>query len=200
MSLLLEAVIGFWYIMLVVFILGRVIYYPNNGKPEFLFTFLMLAAIIAILCTLISRVEFGLGFALGIFAVFSIIRYRTVPISPREMTYIFLAGGIAAKNALSQDEVDFFRILLTDVFILAIAWVSEYFLFRKHTITKLIVYDNLNLIHPSKRELLESDLEQRFGISNIKTIRVGKIDAVKNAVRMMVRFSDDTDSNYQEDN
>ena len=196
---MLITILDFFYILLVVFILGRFIYYPNQGKPEFLFTYLLMAAIISVLCIIISRVSFSLGFALGIFAVFGIIRYRTLPISPREMTYIFLSAGIAAKNALVLEEVDFYRLVAADIFILGTAACAEYFILRKEPSSKLIVYDNLNLIHPDQRPQLIEDLNQRFGISNIKSIKIGKIDAVKNSARLMVYFLDTEDHNYRDD-
>jgi hypothetical protein len=198
-DLMLITILDFFYILLVVFILGRFIYYPNQGKPEFLFTYLLMAAIISVLCIIISRVSFSLGFALGIFAVFGIIRYRTLPISPREMTYIFLSAGIAAKNALVLGEIEFYRLVAADIFILATAASAEYFILRKEPSSKLIVYDNLNLIHPDQRPQLMEDLNQRFGISNIKSIKVGKIDAVKNSARLMVYFLDTEDLNYHDD-
>jgi hypothetical protein len=198
MDLLFTTILEFWYIMLVVFILGRFIYYPNQGKREFLFTYQLLAAIISILCILISRVEFGIGFALGIFAVFSIVRYRTEPISPREMTYIFLAAGIAAKNSLVLDEILFYRMILADVFILVTAWVAEYFLFRKQPTTKLLIYDNLELIHPDKRLELTNDLDQRFGISGVEKIQVGRVDAVKNSARLLIAYQDPDNNNFDD--
>ncbi len=199
MELFIAAFTKFWYIMLVVFLLGRFIYYPNKGKREFLFTYLMLAAIIAILCILISRIDFSIGFALGIFAVFSIIRYRTVPISPREMTYIFLAAGIAAKNALVPDDIDLYKILVTDASILLIAGVSEYFLFKKKLSTKLVIYDNLNLIHPNKHQELMDDLDLRFGITGVENIKIGRIDAIKNSARLLIVFRDPDDRNFGDD-
>ncbi len=200
MELFTIALIKFWYIMLIVFILGRFIYYPNKGKREFLFTYLMLATIIAILCILISRIDFSIGFALGIFAVFSIIRYRTVPISPREMTYIFLAAGIAAKNALVPDDIDLFKVITSDASILLIAGVSEYFLFRDKLSTKLIIFDNLELIRPAKRQELTNDLELRFGITGIVGIKIGRIDTIKNSVRIQVDFKDPDDHNFSDTN
>ena len=196
---MLITILDFFYILLVVFILGRFIYYPNQGKPEFLFTYLLMAAIISVLCIIISRVSFSLGFALGIFAVFGIIRYRTLPISPREMTYIFLSAGIAAKNALVLGEIEFYRLVAADIFILGTAASAEYFILRKEPSSKLIVYDNLNLIHPDQRPQLIEDLNLRFGISNIRSIKVGKIDAVKNSARLMVYFLDTEDLNYRDD-
>jgi hypothetical protein len=70
---------------------------------EYLFTYILLAAMIALLCIMISRLEISFGFALGVFAIFSLMRYRTAPISPREMTYIFLSTGIAAKKSTGTD-------------------------------------------------------------------------------------------------
>jgi hypothetical protein len=198
-DLILITILDFFYILLVVFILGRFIYYPNQGKPEFLFTYLLMATIISVLCIIISRVSFSLGFALGIFAVFGIIRYRTLPISPREMTYIFLSAGIAAKNALVLGEIEFYRLVAADIFILGTAACAEYFILRREPSSKLIVYDNLNLIHPEQRAQLMEDLNQRFGISNITSIKVGKIDAVKNSARLMVYFQDPEGLNYPDD-
>ena len=200
MDLILITVLDYFYILLVVFVLSRFIYYPNRGKPEFVFTYLLMAAIISVLCIIISRVSFSLGFALGIFAVFGIIRYRTLPISPREMTYIFLSAGIAAKNALVLGEIEFYRLVIADVFILATAACAEYFLLSKKPSSKLIVYDKLHLIHPDKRTQLVEDLNQRFGISDVQSIKVGRIDAIKNSTRLIVYFNDPEEHNFMDDN
>ena len=199
MEIFTRNIIEFWYIMLVVFILGRFIYYPNQGRREYLFTYIMLAALISILCILISHINFSIGFALGIFAVFSIVRYRTVQISPREITYIFLAAGIAAKNGLVPDDVEYSRIVITDVFILIVAWLAEYFHFGKRIRTKLLMYDNLELIHPHKYEELIKDLNQRFGISNVKRVQIGKIDALKSSARLRIEFRDLEDKNFNDE-
>ena len=198
MEQFLSSLFRFWYTIAVVFILGRFLYYPNKGKKEFLFTYILLAAIISLVCLLISRVELTLGFAFGIFAIFAIIRYRTIPIAPREMTYIFLCAGIAAKNALAPEEIELFKFLVTDFSILLLAGISEYFLFKKTLIIKEIVYNNLELINPEKRELLYTDLKDKFGISNIEQIQIGKIDMVKNSVRLRVKFKD-SGNNYIDD-
>lgn len=199
MNSLFETIWEFWYIMFVVFILGRFIYYPHQGKKEFLFSYLMLAAALSILCILISRVEFGLGFALGIFAVFSIMRYRTTQVPVREMTYLFLTATIAVKNALVGHEVLMSRMILADVFILVTAAVAEYFLFRSQPHEKLIIYDNMNLIHPEHRAELLKDLTERFGLSNIESVKVGRIDALKNSARLKVQYHDPADENFDDD-
>lgn len=186
------------YTILIVFLLTRFLYYPNNGRKEYLFTYIQLATIIALLCILISRVEMSFGFALGIFAIFSLIRYRTAPISPREMTYIFLSTGIAAKNLLAPLDIAFYKLIVTDAFIFVTAGLSEYFLFRGRTREKLINYNNLELIHPNKKKELLRDFEQNFGITQITKIEFGKIDTLKNNVRIKVTFIDNSKSHFDD--
>ena len=199
MDLLIPTLIKFWYTVAVVFVMGRFLYYANNGKKEYLFTCILLAAMISFLCILVSRVELSLGFAIGIFALFGIIRYRTTPISPREMTYIFLSAGIAAKNTLAPQDMEFYRILISDVSLLLLAGLLEYFLFREKLSIKIIVYNNLDLIHPAKRQELIQDLNQRFGITEIEKIKTGKIDVVKNSVRLRIYFKDSGNNNFNDE-
>lgn len=200
MELLITNIIKFWYTIAVIFILGRFLYYRNNGKKDYLFTFLLLAAVIFLICRLISRVDLSLGFAIGIFAIFGVIRYRTTPISPREMTYIFLSSGIAAKNALiSSYDLEVLVILITDFSLILLVALSEYFLFRKKLSSKMIVYDHPELIHPEKRDELYQDLNRRYGISEIQKIKVGKIDSLKNSVRLIVSFKDPGEDHFEDE-
>jgi len=199
MSPFLSMIVEFWYTIAIVFILGRFMYYTNNGRKEYLFTYLLLAAVIFFICVLVKSVELSLGFAIGIFAIFGIIRYRTVPISPREMTYIFLSAGIAAKNALVPNDIEFYKILVTDASLLLLTGLLEYFLFRKILDSKSLVYNNLELIHPDRRDELILDLDQRYGIKGINKVRVGKIDAVKNSVRLQVYFRDTGNNNFEDE-
>jgi hypothetical protein len=191
--------IKFCYTIGVVFLLARFLYYPNAGKKEYLFTYILLAAIIAELCIMISRVDMSFGFALGIFAIFSLIRYRTAPISPREMTYIFLSVGIAAKNQLVPEDIAFYKILVTDAALLLLAWLSEHFLFGTKERTKVIVYNNLELIRPEKKDELFAELKSKFGIDNIKTLKTGKIDVPKSTVKLLVTFKDTANTSFDDD-
>jgi hypothetical protein len=196
MELFISTLAKFWYTMLIVFIISRFLYYRYQGKKEILFTLILLSAIISFLCILISRVELSLGFALGIFAIFGIIRYRTTQVTPREMTYLFLSAGTAAKNILAPADLEFYRLVISDVSILALAALAEYFLFRGSDNTKRIVYNNLELIHPDKRTELENDLGNRFGISEIQNIKVGNINTAKNTADLLVYFKDPRNYNF----
>ena len=195
MEIFIPTFLKFIYTIAVVFILARFLYYPGKGQKEYLFTLILLSVIISELCILISRVDMSFGFALGIFAIFSLIRYRTAPISPREMTYIFLSVGIAAKNHLAPLDMEFYKFLVTDGVVLLLAAIAEHFLFRDKFATKSFVYDNLEFIRPERREDLLLDLKQRFGITGVKKVKTGEINAIKGSVRMLVEFTDPSDSN-----
>jgi len=196
MELFIPTFLKFCYSISIVFILARFFYYPGKGQNEFVFTYILLATMISLLCILILRVEISFGLALGIFAIFSLMRYRTTSISPREMTYMFICAGIAAKNHLAPPEIEFYRILITDGIILLLVGASEYFLFRNKFTTKVLVYKNLELIHPARRSELTEDLNARYGISEIKNIKVGRIDEIKNAARLEILFEDTDESNF----
>jgi len=198
MELFIPTFLKFCYSISFVFILARFLYYPGKGQKEYVFTYILLATMISLLCILILRVEISFGLALGIFAIFSLMRYRTTSISPREMTYMFICAGIAAKNHLAPPEIEFYRILITDGIILLLVGASEYFLFRSKYTTKVLVYKNLELIHPARRSELTEDLNARYGISQIKKIKVGRIDEIKNAARLEILFEDTDESNLDD--
>ena len=111
------------------------------------------------------------------------------------MTYIFLSVGIAAKNHLAPLDMEFYKFLVTDGVVLLLAAIAEHFLFREKYVTKSLIYDKLELIRPERREDLLSDLKQRFSITGVKKVKTGEINAPKGSVRMLVEFTDPSDSN-----
>ena len=115
---LIEALLDFTYTIALVFIISGLLYYRRNGKKTFFFTYVLVSAIVFQLCMILVRVPMELGFAIGLFAIFGIIRYRTTPINPREMTYLLICAGIAAKNALIIDHVEYYKIVVTDSLLL----------------------------------------------------------------------------------
>jgi len=197
--LLLEALIDFGYTMLLVLIISGLLYYKRNGKRTFFFTYVLVAAVIFQLCMMLARVPLELGFAIGLFAIFGIIRYRTSPISPREMTYLLVCAGIAAKNALAIDHIEIYKIFITDGALLGLIILMELVIFKKSMMIKTIVYNKLDLLHEDLRPQLFSDLEASFGIKNIEKIRVGRIDTIKNSAVLKVYFHDTADQHYMEE-
>jgi hypothetical protein len=172
----------------------------KNGKKAFLFPYVLVAAIVFQLCIMLVRIPMELGFAIGLFAIFGIIRYRTTPISPREMTYLLISAGIAAKNALAVDYFDYYKIVVSDLLILVVIVLLEFLLFKKQLKVKTIVYNKLNLIHEDLRAQLIKDLQDSYGLKNIDKVQVGKIDTVKNSAQLRVYFQDIDDQNFYEEN
>lgn len=197
--LLFEALIDFVYTMGLILVISGLLYYRRNGKKTFFFTYVLVAAIIFQLCMMLARVPLELGFAIGLFAIFGIIRYRTSPISPREMTYLLVCAGIAAKNALAIDHIEYFKIVITDATLLGLIILMELVIFKKSMMIKTIVYNNLDLLHENLRPQLMSDLETKFGIKNIQKIQVGRIDTLKNSAVLKVFFFDTGNQHYSEE-
>lgn len=196
----LEFIIDFVYTILVVVIIAGLLYYRNNGKKTFVFTYILVSAVVFQLCLMLVRVPMELGFAIGLFAIFGIIRYRTTSINPREMTYLLVSASIAAKNALAIDHAGYYKIVVSDLLLLVVIILLELLLFKKRIMTKSIVYNKLELIHEDVRPQLISDLETSFGIKNIEKVKVGKIDTIKQSAQLKVFFQDTEDQNFSEEN
>ena len=194
----LRFLLGFCYTILLVFVIARYLYYRRNGKTNFLFAFILISAIVFQLCILLVHVPLELGFAIGLFAIFGVIRYRTIPINVREMTYLFVCIGLAAKNALIMDQREFYKILISDLLILVLIALLELSFFKRKTLVKSILYNKLELIHEDKRPELVADLQVSFGIRNIESVQVGKIDTFKQTAQLKVFFRDTGDKNFTE--
>ena len=121
----------FVFNILVVLILTRLFYYyKGRGKPELLFSFLSISALVFIICLILSQVPVELGFALGLFAIFSILRYRSIPLNPRELTYLFVSIGLGVYNSLTNINTNVIRIIVGNILIITVVGVAEWLLFR----------------------------------------------------------------------
>lgn len=173
---------SFW-----IFIISFFLYYRNRGKKEYLFTFLLISAVVFEICILLDVVSLQLGFALGLFAVFGIIRYRTDPIPPREMTYLFMVIGISVKNALANDKISYIELIVADLLVIILAFLVEKFLIKNRLIKKEILYNKLELIQPEKYNELLEDLSNILGIK-VSKIKIEKVDLVKGQIRIFVYY------------
>jgi len=157
-----------------VFILIRYIYYTNNGQLEYLYNYFLMALIVFLVASILDRVKIELGFALGLFAIFSIIRFRTPPIEMKEMTYLFTALGISVINALVEFKVaNWFGMLIANLIILISAFIMEKYKPRKSVLKKMLTFN------PSGIEVLNSDKNLMDEIKLITKIDVFKVDILK---------------------
>lgn len=173
-----------------VFILVRLIYYPIAKRKDFLFTYILFSVSIFLMCFLLESVKLEMGFALGLFAVFGIIRYRTDAIPIKEMTYLFVVIGMSVMNALINKKISLVELAFANTVILAITYGLEKIWLMRHESQKLVLYENIELIQLGRREELVADLQQRTGIK-INRLEIGKIDFLRDTVMIKIYFYED---------
>ena len=168
-----------------VFVLIRLIFYKNYKKADQYLTFFAFNLVIFLITYLLNKVEMSMGAAFGLFAVFSMLRYRTESISTKDMTYLFLVIAIGLLSAISKGGWD--ELVLLNGIILLLTFLLESGWLIKKEFTKMIHYDKIALIIPEKRAELLEDLKKRTGF-NVHRIEIQEIDFLKDATRMVVYY------------
>ncbi len=183
----LELTIRFFFNLLVLFFLVRALYFSKTKRKDYLFTYFLIGSVVFLICFMLSSVKLQLGFALGLFAIFGIIRYRTTQISIREMTYLFVVISLSVINALINKKVSYAEAVFANLIILTIVWIIEKVIHFRHESVKLIYYDKIDLILPEKRVELIADLKKRTGL-DIHRIEIGRINFLQDSARIMVYY------------
>jgi len=193
---LLKLVIRFGFNLIVTLVLVRMLYYKASRRKDYLFTYMMFSTVIFLLCFLLESVKLELGFALGLFAIFGIIRYRTTTIPIKEMTYLFVIIGVSVINALANKKISYSELLFTNLAIVAIVWGFERIWLLRHESTKMILYEKIDLIKPEKYSLLLQDLNERTGL-DINRIEVGKLNFMRDTAEIKIYYYNGLD-NFEE--
>ncbi len=163
------------------------LYARISRRKEFYFSYIAISAAVFLLVYLLENVKLELGFALGLFAIFGIIRYRTDAIPPKEMTYLFVIIAISVINALSKEYIRFVDMALVNLLLLVTLWVLEKALMLRQVDSLLVVYENIENLHKEKEKELLSELEQRTGIK-IKRYQVEKVDYLRDVAQITIFF------------
>lgn len=182
----LELLLRFFFNAVVVTCIIHLLYYPKSRRLDYYFTFMLISVSIFFLIYLLGGVKLKIGFALGLFAIFGIIRYRTESMPVREMTYLFVIIAVSVINALGSAE-GYWEILLANVLFVGTIWVCESNRWLKHISEKLIVYDRVDLITPDRRDEMMADLRQRTGL-DIKTFDIGAIDYLRDTAMVKIYY------------
>lgn len=175
--------IRFFFNLLVLFILIRMIYYRFTRKAEYLFSFFLMGIIIFLLCSLLVTVDIHLGMALGLFAVFAILRFRTVNYTTKDMTYIFTVIGVSVINSQANVPPPVVGALIVNAIIILAAVSLEIFLRKNYFETVHIVYDKPGLLHPEHHEELLKELSSLTGLT-IEKVKIRKVDTGKGNVEL----------------
>ena len=166
----------------------RFIYYKYAQNKAYMFTYFMISTVVFLLCYSLKRNELDIGLALGLFAVFGIIRYRTDTIDIKEMTYLFVIIGVAVINALSSDAVGLGEILFGNVAVVLMLLILERVMKAPLLLQQQeIIIPYSELVKPDHRSALITSLGAETGL-DIKKVWIGKIDLLTKSVKVTLFY------------
>ena len=184
-----------FYKMIIRFILNLIfltavvkfIYYKRSQKKEYLFTFYLIGIVVFFLCFTLKKYELDLGMALGLFAIFGILRYRTMPLEVREMTYLFVVIGIAVMNGLSNKKMSYAEIIAANSIIVIALYILERYWARTEVFSKEVLYETIENIRPENHDKLKEDLEKRLGVTIIR-FEIGNVNFLRDVAKITVHY------------
>jgi len=195
---LIELIVRFSFNLFIVFCIVNYLYYPIARRKDYYFTYIISSVIVFVISfSMINVGDLTIGVALGLFAIFGILRFRTVQLPIKEMTYLFLVIGISLINAMvfSEKSISYAELVFINGVYFLITWGGEKFFLSKKQNVKRIVYEKIELIKPENQELLLKDLKERTGL-NIKRIEIERINFLRDTARIRIYYSDDVNDKF----
>jgi hypothetical protein len=175
---------GFGMDIATMLLIFGLIYFPNYRNKEFMFTFFLFNIIIFIITFVLNKTNISMGAAFGLFAVFSMLRYRTEGISMKEMTYLLIAIALGLTNAIG---LHFIPILVFNSIFVVVIFVLDHPMVFKQEVSKLVIYENIENLKPENSQLLLEDLRNRTGF-NIHRYSVVSFDFLKDATTITIYY------------
>ena len=173
--------------LLVIIIIVIGLYAKTSRRKDFYFSYIAISIGIFLLCFLLANVKMELGFALGLFAVFSIIRYRTDSIPIKEMTYLFVVIIVSVINALANKKISYVELFTTNLLIVGGLFILEKILNLRQELSYRILYEKIENVQAGREEELLADLKLRTGI-NIKRFEIVRIDFLRDVAYINIYF------------
>jgi hypothetical protein len=168
-------------------IVVRVVYYRLYKSRDYVFTYFLINLVTFTLAHLLSNVPIELGFALGLFAVFGILRYRTEAIRVRDLTYLFVVIGIALLHALANGGISVIQLLIANVAIVGTVGVLEAALFSGREESRIVHYDRLDLLNPDSTGALLEDLRKRTHLP-VERCEIGNVDLLRDSAEITIHY------------
>lgn len=177
-----------------VFVLIRFVYFPIYKKRELFFTYFIFNIVIFLICFLLNKVDLSMGAAFGLFAVFSMLRYRTEDISMKDMTYLFLMIAMGLISAVTkvkgaEDSIEALFVGAINLVIIVLTYLLESKLLLKKEEAKVIVYENIELVNAGRETEMIEDIKKRTGI-NVHRVSVQKIDFLRDSAQIKIFYFD----------
>ena len=182
----LNLLLRFSFNLVISLVIVHFLYYKRKGRKDYYFTFLLFSTTMFLLIFLMENVKLQIGFTLGLFAIFGMIRYRTETVPVREMTYLFIIIGISVINGLALN-ISIAELLLANTLLLGIIWGVEATAVKRRRGSKTIVYDRIDLIVPQKKPEMIEDLQKRTGL-DIVDFEVGNIDFIRDCAFVKIHY------------
>ncbi|MCY4595762.1 MAG: DUF4956 domain-containing protein [Bryobacterales bacterium] len=186
---LLTHLAGAGFNLAVALLVVRLIYYPSTQDKQYVLTFLTFSTVTYFVLGLLTSVDLSIGVGFGLFAIFSVLRYRTDTIAAREMTYLFVLIAVAVMNSVLASNGDFTRMMVSNGIIVALLFVLENEWGFHFEASKGITYDKLELVVPDRRDLLLADLRERTGLP-VRHVNVGRMDFVRDTAEIVLFYDD----------
>lgn len=183
----------------VLLVISRILYYRWNRKPEYLFAQLISGTIVFVICALLRWVKLELGLVLGLFAIFSIIRFRTINVPVKDMAYLFMVAGISAVNALLPVSSCIQWIVISNTMLVLMTLILEKKFFSRPVSSRNIIWDNVELLKPDKYNMLLQELCLLTGLKIIR-FEIGKTDYIKKHAQIRIYFLGSAEETISEDN
>lgn len=175
--------------LLVALLIVRCIYYPRTQNKSYVFTFLAFNTVIFFVLSMLTSASLTLGVGFGLFAIFSVLRYRTDEIPIREMTYLFVIIALPVMNSLLISNGELGELLAANGFVVGVIFVLEKGWGFHFEASKKITYERIDLIRPEHRETMLADLRQRTGLP-VKDVTVGRIDFSRDTAEIVIHFEE----------
>lgn len=182
-----ELALRFGFNLVAIFFVVVLLYAQKSKRKEYYFSYFAIAVAVFLLCYLLESVKLELGFALGLFAIFGIIRYRTDAIPIKEMTYLFVIIALSVINALSKDFLGYLELTFINMLLVGALWILEQVLLLRQEESFQIIYDNIENINAGREDELLADLEKRTG-RKIKRYHIERVDLLRDVARITIYF------------
>ncbi len=171
------------------FILIRVIYFRYSKKEKFLFTFFLLGIMVFFITSMLKSVFIEFGMAVGLFAIFTILRFRTRNFSLKDMSYIFATIGLSVINSLKLVGFPYLGVIIFNIIVLAVVVILEEFTLRHNTTTYTIIYEDLELLKNGKKQKILKEISALTGKENSR-FRIRQIDYKEKIAKVDITYSD----------
>jgi predicted membrane channel-forming protein YqfA (hemolysin III family) len=193
-----KLLIQFCINLLVLLFLSRGMYYSWNRKAEYLFAQVITGIIVFMICAMLRWVQLELGLVLGLFAIFAIIRFRTLNVPVKEMAYLFMVVGISAINALLQLDKCLPWVIFANIILILVTYIMEKAFFSNKLSRRTIAFSNTELLKPSNHPRLLQELRALTEL-NIIRFEIGKVDYIKNNAQIRIFFTDGGNGSYNDE-